>query len=213
MKVTLFSKCSKFYVDFQNRIKFSENVDGVGYNCVWICCSSFCQLWQEYMWSAVNVLKNGPKISDPTKRHDTTHNIFDINETLAWDYCRADFSSVLNPLKPWFPKGVLKYELGDILVTTFFGINNLGYIKDMKAIFFWKCSKFYVDSQIGIKFPKNVDRSEHNCVGTASGSFSQLLQQYMWSLVNVLKSSPRISGHTERHDTQLNLFNINGTLA
>ena len=28
MKVILFSKYSKFYVDFENAIKFSENVDG-----------------------------------------------------------------------------------------------------------------------------------------------------------------------------------------
>ena len=28
------------------------------------------------------VLKGGPKISDPTKRHDTTFNLFKINGTL-----------------------------------------------------------------------------------------------------------------------------------
>ena len=35
------------------------------------------------MSSEVNVLKIGPKISDPTNGHDTQLNFFDIKETLA----------------------------------------------------------------------------------------------------------------------------------
>ena len=35
------------------------------------------------MRSAINVLKSGPNISDPTKTDDTQLNLFDINETLA----------------------------------------------------------------------------------------------------------------------------------
>ena len=31
----------------------------------------------------VNLLKNGPKISDPTKRQDTQFNLFNINGKLA----------------------------------------------------------------------------------------------------------------------------------
>ena len=34
MKVIFFSKCPKFYVDFENVIKVSENVDGFEDNCV-----------------------------------------------------------------------------------------------------------------------------------------------------------------------------------
>ena len=34
MKVIFFSKYSKFYVDFANAIKISENVDGFEDNCV-----------------------------------------------------------------------------------------------------------------------------------------------------------------------------------
>ena len=33
MKVIFFSKCSKFYVHFENAIKFAENVDGIEDNC------------------------------------------------------------------------------------------------------------------------------------------------------------------------------------
>ena len=35
------------------------------------------------MWSAVNVLKNGPKILDQTKTYETQVNLFDINGKLA----------------------------------------------------------------------------------------------------------------------------------
>ena len=62
MKVIFFSKCSKSYVYFKNTIKLRENVHSFEDNCLWTCCGSFVQLWQEYMWWAVNVLKSSPKI-------------------------------------------------------------------------------------------------------------------------------------------------------
>ena len=34
MKVIFFAKCSKFYIDFENRIKFTEVVDGLEENCI-----------------------------------------------------------------------------------------------------------------------------------------------------------------------------------
>ena len=83
MKVIFFSKYSKSYVDFQNAIKLPRNVDCFGERCVWTCSQSFCQLWQEYMSSAVNVLKGSPNIWDPTKRHDPQVNLCDINAGLA----------------------------------------------------------------------------------------------------------------------------------
>ena len=83
MKVIFFSKCSKFYVDFGNRIKLWENIIGFEDICVWTCCGSFSQLWKEYLWWAVNVLISAPRILGPAKRHDTQLNSFDINGTLA----------------------------------------------------------------------------------------------------------------------------------
>ena len=76
-------KCSKFYVDFKNTVKVPENVFGFEDNCIGTFCGSFSQLWQEYMWSDLHVLKNGAKISDLTKRHDTQLNLFDINGKFA----------------------------------------------------------------------------------------------------------------------------------
>ena len=83
MKVIFFSKCSKFYVDFENEIKLPENADGFQDNCVWLCCGSLCQLWEEYMWWAVKVLKSHPKISHATDRHDNQLYLFPINGILA----------------------------------------------------------------------------------------------------------------------------------
>ena len=82
MGVIFFSKCSKSYVDLENAINLRENVDGFQDNSLLIYCGSFCQLWQEYMSSAVNVWKIGPKISDPNKRDDTQLNLYAINGTL-----------------------------------------------------------------------------------------------------------------------------------
>ena len=78
-----FSKLSNIYADLVNTIKLAEDVDGFEGKCVWACCEIFCQSWQQYMWSAVNVVKSGPEISDPTKRHDTQLNFFPINGTLT----------------------------------------------------------------------------------------------------------------------------------
>ena len=74
---------SEFYADSENSIKLPENVDGFEDNCLWTSCVSFSELWQEYMWSTIHVLKSGHKISHTTKRHDTKLHFFDINETLG----------------------------------------------------------------------------------------------------------------------------------
>ena len=113
-------------------------------NLTWTCWGSFCQLWQEYMWSAINVLKKCPNIADLTKRHDKQLNLFDINGTLVKRWCRWDFSSVLDPSTGWFPKRVLKQEFKGNQVTTFFAVNNFANIEAMRVTFFSKSSKFYV---------------------------------------------------------------------
>ena len=92
-------------------------------------------------------------------------------------------------------------------------MNNFGYIAAMKVIFFSKCLKISVDLENQIKPSKKVDSFEDNFVSTCSSSFCELWQEYMWFVVNVFKSNPEISDPTERHDTQLNLLYVNGTLA
>ena len=97
-RLQTYSKYSKFYLHKENAHKVGEDVDSFEYNCVWTCCGSFCQLWQQYMWSAVNVVESCFKISDTTRKHDTQLSLFDINGKLAKKYSRADFSSVLDAL-------------------------------------------------------------------------------------------------------------------
>ena len=82
MKVIIFSNYSKFYVDFKKSMKCQENVHGFEGNSIWISYTNFCQLWEEYMWSAIKVLNSGPKIWDSTKTHDTQLKLLDINWTL-----------------------------------------------------------------------------------------------------------------------------------
>ena len=92
-RMFFFSKCSKFYVDFKNAIKNWENVFCLEVNCVRTCSGNFCLLWEEYMWSAVNVLKDGPNNWYRTKRDDKELTLFDINGKLAWKWCCAHLSS------------------------------------------------------------------------------------------------------------------------
>ena len=112
---SFFSKWSKYYVHFKNAIITAETVFGFEDKCFGICFRNFCLLWQEYMSSAVNMLKYGPNIWDPTKRHDTQLTLFDINGKFAWKGCS---------------------ETG-----SFFGINNSGNNEGIKVVLFVKMLK------------------------------------------------------------------------
>ena len=131
-------KCSKSYVDFKNALITSVNAFGFEDKSVGPCCMNFCLLWQEHMWSSVNVLKGGPNVSDATKRHDTQLTLFDINGKLAYNFCCAELSSVYDPLTHQLANGGLKQDHSGVQGTTFFGFNNSGYIEGMKVIFFFK---------------------------------------------------------------------------
>ena len=115
------------------------------------------------MWTAVNVVKRGPKISDRTKRHHKQLNLSDVNKKIAYKCCRLALSSVFSTLRCGFPDGVLKHEFQAIEVTRFFAWYNFGHIQAMKVILFSKYSKFYVDFENAIKFSENVDGFQDNC--------------------------------------------------
>ena len=78
--------------------------------------------------------------------------------------------------------------------------------------FFSKYSKFYVHFGNPIKLRENLYGFEDNFIWTSCRSYCQLWQEYMWLGVNFLKSHPKFSYLTKRHDTQLNFFDINRTL-
>ena len=148
MKMIFSSKTLKISIYLKNAIELAKNVFSFEDNYGWTRCWIFSQLWQEYLWSAVNMLENGSKISDLAKNHDTKLKLFDITGKLAWKCYCADYSSVSNPLTRWLPKGVLKLDLSCIQVTTFFGLNNLQNIWDMNVIFVFVRFKILCKLQI-----------------------------------------------------------------
>ena len=119
-----FSKCAEFYVDFKNTKSITENIFCFGDNSAWTYCGSLSQFWPKYMQSTVYLLPNNPKIWDLTERYVFYLNLSRINGKLGKKCCCADFVSVWDPWKHWFPKGILKQKLSAIQVTTFFGVNN-----------------------------------------------------------------------------------------
>ena len=61
----------------------------------------------------VNVLTNNLKISDVTNADIFQLNLSGIHWKIGKSWCRADFSSVSNPLTRWLPNGVLEQDLLD----------------------------------------------------------------------------------------------------
>ena len=171
MKVSFLKNRSKFYVYFKNAKKIRRNVFSFQDNCGWTYRGKFPLLWQEYLPSAVNMLPNGPKISDPSRSHDTHFNFSHINKKLPKKCCRADFRSFSGHLTRWFMKGLLKEDLPNIQVTTFSNLNNFRSL-------FSKPSKFYVYSKTAKKIAINVFGFQDNYGLICRGKFSQLWQEY-----------------------------------
>ena len=57
-----FSKCAKIFINFGNAKRNPENVFFCCDNNSWTSCGNFTLLWGKFMWSAVDVLPNSPKI-------------------------------------------------------------------------------------------------------------------------------------------------------
>ena len=135
MKLIVFSKCTKFYVDCKNGKKIWENAWSFWDNGLWTCCGNFSQLWGEYVWLAVNVLPESPQISRLTTRNVFQLNLSCVNRKLRRKCCRANFSSVCHPWTCWLSIRVLKQELSVIEATIFLGVNNFRNIEAMKLTF------------------------------------------------------------------------------
>ena len=63
-----FLKCLKLNTDFRNAVKSGEKAISVLDNFILIGCRDFSLLQRKYFSSRVNVLANGLKISDITKK-------------------------------------------------------------------------------------------------------------------------------------------------
>ena len=142
------------------------------------CCGNFSLLWREFMWSAVTVFPNSPKISDVIRREFVS----------IWELWTREFT-----------KGVLKRKFSGI-VTTFFSINNFQNIWAMKLVFFFsKSAKFYLDFKYARKSSENDFGFGDNGAWSYSCNLVLLSDEFKCSTLNVLENSPEIS-HVIRRD-------------
>ena len=121
--VFFFQNAQNFVQILKNAIKFWEYIFCFSHNSVSTCCGNFSYLWRKYMWSAVNVLPNSPKIWHITKRGVFQLNFSWIYRKLGSECYIVSFSSVWYPWTRSFWKAVEKEELSGIEVTTFLWVN------------------------------------------------------------------------------------------
>ena len=114
----------KILCRFQKCNENFRKIFGFGDNYVWACCRNFSQFGRQNLWEAVKGLKNNPKTSHLTRTDVLQLNLSESNGKLGWKRCRSGFSSVLDPIRRYLPKGVVKEDLSRIQVTTFLGVNN-----------------------------------------------------------------------------------------
>ena len=174
MKLIFFFKLPKILCRLQKCNKDSENISSFWHNGVWTCCMNFFQLWQEYMWSEVNLSPNKPKISVLTNRDVFWPNSTWINGNLGYRCCGVDFSSLWDKWTRWLSNGVLKQELLGIQVPHFLNSIPSEIWTLWSWSFFSKCTKFCVDSNNAINISENVFGFWDNSVWTWCGNFSQL---------------------------------------
>ena len=117
----------------------------------------------------------------------------------------GDFSSVWDPLACWLSNSVLKQCFLDIDLTTSFAVRNFKNAWDIRVILSFKIFK------ISCRFQKGSKNSEINfcllyhCIWSDCGNFSLVQREYLWSAVNMLRNSPKISDVTKRVMFQLYL--------
>ena len=125
---SFFPKYTKFHVDFQNGLKITEIIFPFWDMCLWCRCGNFCQLWGEYMLSAVNVL-TVLRISIWFSGMFSASIYLGLIKNLEKSTSiHADLGSVSDPWMQSLPKFVLKELLFEIQVRTFFGVNKFGNI-------------------------------------------------------------------------------------
>ena len=91
------SRCSKFQLDLEKRIKIGAEVFGFWYDCVGTNCGKFSLLKWEYMCSSVNMLKHSPNISHLTIRDLSVLDLSNINGKLLTKHRRDTFQQSFRP--------------------------------------------------------------------------------------------------------------------
>ena len=74
--LSFFKKVSKLNLNLENAKRNSDKIFRFWHNCIWKCSYKLSLLRTEYLWSAVNGLKNSPKILYINQRDFLTLNCF-----------------------------------------------------------------------------------------------------------------------------------------
>ena len=98
MRLNFFSKCSKFYMDSKNALKYLQKIFRFEDKFIGIGFCKFSVLWQKHILSADNGLTYSPKTSDLTKK-----NLFELylcqhNKIGKKNSTFLEFCSVWDPL-------------------------------------------------------------------------------------------------------------------
>ena len=131
-------KCVEFDVDSRNGTNNSEKVFGFSDDCICIGNCKFCQSSTGYLASAVNVLRDTPKIS-----RNSGWDIFQINlsqnDENTWrKWSHGDLESFCDTFTCWLPKRVPKRRFLQKGLMKFFTVYNFGNTLAMTIIFYFK---------------------------------------------------------------------------
>ena len=203
---SVFSKYSKFTLDFKNAAKNSEKVFCFWDNCIWIGIVKLSLLRTGYFSSAANVLTSSPKICHVNKRDFFQLNFLPSDQWLWWRCCHADCNSAWARLPSCLSKGPLKLEFSIIYLTTFteFVISEIQ--KLWGSSFYWKCLKFNLDFKNAAKKWETFLCYSDNCIWIGNVKLSLLRIRHFSLVANVLTSSPKIWQANNRHFFEHNSF-------
>ena len=169
-------------------------------------------LRRKYLSSAVNALKNCPKILHITKRHVFRLNSLHSDQKI-WQRCwGADFNSVWDRLPCLLLKGLLKWDFLAICLTTSFAVCNfpsaifecLLRVLSMSAIFDFKCSKFNSTSKNAQNKSEKFCYFLDKCMWIDCFKLPLLSIEYFSSAVNVVTNSTEILHIIKRDFSRLN---------
>ena len=112
--------------------------------------------------------------------------------------CGSDFNRFWAGLLCCISKGLQKRNFLHVYLTTVSGIRNFRNTSAMRVIVVWKCSKFYLDFRNAKKKLRKGFFFGDDCIWSGCIKLSLLKREYFWTIVNVLKNSPKILPITKR---------------
>ena len=175
-------------------------------NSIWKCCNKLPLLTREYLPSAVHGLTNSPKILHITQRDFFNLNYLQRDQQILQRHCRWDFNCVTACLPCYLLKGPLKRDFLVIYLTTFFRAHNFKNTSAKSFMLFRKGSKLNLNCQTAKKVWEKVFIFWYNWIWTCCYKLCLLRREYLFSAVNALTDSPKISHITKGDFFQVIFF-------